>query len=103
MTGGYPGFLKRSSESVVNVTSGQTVAISGLVDDNRSRARNGLAGLSEVPLLGALFRNDRTQSDRRELVIFVTPLVADPASEHNQELLERANGMREKFDNAIAR
>jgi pilus assembly protein CpaC len=103
VAGGSPGFLKRASESVVNVVSGQTVAISGLVNDSRSRSRNGLAGLSQVPVLGALFRNESTLNNRRELVIFVTPLVADPASEHNQTMVKRGAELGREFDNAIAR
>lgn len=103
VTGGYPGFLKRSSESVVNVTSGQTVALSGLVNDNRSQSRNGLAGLSQIPLLGALFRTDNKVNNRRELVIFVTPLVADPASEHNQNMIKRGAEMEKEYNDAIAK
>ena len=100
--GGYPGFLKRSSESVVNVTSGQTVAISGLVNDTRSKSRSGLAGLSELPLLGGLFRTDSSSGNRRELVIFVTPLVADADSDHNQQMLQRAKDLGTQYDNAIS-
>ena len=103
VTGGYPGFLKRSSESVVNVTSGQTVAVSGLVNDSRSKSTNGLAGLSQIPVLGALFRNDNSVNSRRELVIFVTPVVADPASQHNQDMLKRGMDMGKEYDDAVAK
>jgi pilus assembly protein CpaC len=56
------------------------MAIAGLLEDNTNQVDNGVPGLSEVPLLGALFRGDAFQREQQELVITVTPYLVNPVS-----------------------
>lgn len=101
--GGFPGFLTRSSESVINVSSGQTLAISGLVDSQMSKDIGRLAGLSELPVLGGLFKSTNFRNNKSELVIFVTPVVVDPTSNaHNDALIDHGKTMRPRFEKSVS-
>lgn len=100
--GGFPGFLTRSSESVINVSSGQTLAISGLVDSQMSKDIGRLAGLSDLPILGGLFKSTNFRNNKSELVIFVTPIVVDPASAYNETIINNGKSLRQRFDKAVS-
>jgi pilus assembly protein CpaC len=88
--GGFPGFLTRRTESEVSMRAGETMAISGLIDAETSKAGDSVPLLGSIPILGRLFRSDAFQHRRSDLVIFVTPEVYDPTSAKNAELLARA-------------
>ena len=79
---GYPAFLTRKTDSVVNVHSGQTIVLSGLIHATGANSINKLPWLGDIPILGTLFRDTQFQHDQSELVIFVTPTAAtdQPAS-----------------------
>jgi pilus assembly protein CpaC len=95
--GGNPGFLTRKTDSEFNVQSGQTIVLSGLVNTDLQKDISKLAGLGELPILGPLFRSNNFRSGRTDLVIFVTPTVIDPSSTLNQERLDKAKDIQEKF------
>ena len=78
---GNPGFLTRKTKSQFNVREGQTIVISGLVNTELAKDLSKLAGLGNLPILGALFRSNNFRSGRTELVILVTPTVLDPSAE----------------------
>jgi len=100
---GNPGFLMRSTESEINVKSGQTIVISGLVDQRSSASVNKFPFLGDVPVLGALFKSEAFRNNRSDLVIFVTPMIHDPASTSNQQRVEKAKDMRERFENFLGK
>jgi len=58
-------------------------------------------GLSNIPILGALFRSTNFTSGRTDLVIFVTPTVVDPSSTSNRERLEKAQDMQDRFQRQL--
>jgi pilus assembly protein CpaC len=76
-----PALTVRRAETVVELGSGQSFAIAGLLQDNARTLGRALPGIGEVPVLGALFRSDRFQRNETELVIIITPYVVRPASE----------------------
>ena len=78
-----PGLNITSASTTVILGSGQGMAIAGLLEDTTTQADNGLPGLSEVPLLGALFRGDAFQREQQEVVITVTPYIVTPVSNPN--------------------
>ena len=100
---GNPGFLMRSTESEINVKSGQTIVISGLVDQRSSAAVNKFPFLGDVPVLGVLFKSEAFRNNRSDLVIFVTPMIHDPAATSNQQRVEKAKDMRERFENFLGK
>ena len=97
---GFPGFLTRKTSSVVNVKSGQTIVMSGLVQATGSNTLNKFPWLGDVPILGALFRDTNFQSSRDELVIFVTPEVVNPDSPVNHEIINRGVHIARQFNDS---
>ncbi|MFO8052491.1 MAG: TonB family protein, partial [Candidatus Omnitrophota bacterium] len=70
-----PAFTIRKAQTVVNVESGDTVFLGGLIDNEDSDIANKVPGLSRIPILGALFRSKEFQSDKTELFITLTPKI----------------------------
>ena len=75
-----PSLTTRRVETTVELGSGQSFAIAGLLQNNVTHDIRKYPGLGDIPVLGALFRSDRFQRDESELVIIVTPYVVRPAS-----------------------
>lgn len=73
-----PALLVRRAETTVELGSGQSFAIAGLLQDAGQQNVNGLPGLGDLPVLGALFRSSAFQRKETELVIIVTPYVVKP-------------------------
>jgi type II secretory pathway component GspD/PulD (secretin) len=53
--------------------SGSTMVIAGLISEQNQKFTSGIPLLSDIPLLGELFRSTNDQTSQSELVIFVTP------------------------------
>lgn len=64
---------KQEIETQVTVSDGQTLALGGIFQQQRTRGQNQVPLLGNVPLIGGLFRQHREQRKKRELVIFITP------------------------------
>ncbi len=75
-----PALLVRRTETTVELGSGQSFAIAGLLQDQATQIDQGLPGLNEVPILGALFNSDSFQHNETELVIVVTPYIVRPVN-----------------------
>ncbi|MFQ5534733.1 MAG: type II and III secretion system protein family protein [Sphingomonadales bacterium] len=75
-----PALTTRRAETTVELGSGQSFAIAGLLQNNVIRNLNKLPGLGDLPILGALFRSDSFQREETELVIIVTPYIVRPVS-----------------------
>jgi pilus assembly protein CpaC len=72
-----PALTVRRAETTVELASGQSFAIAGLLQDNTTMAGNAVPGIGELPILGALFRSDSFQRNETELVIVVTPYLVN--------------------------
>ncbi len=86
-----PALKTRSTETTVEVGSGQTIAIAGLLSEEVRGFANRLPGLGDVPILGALFRSVRYQHSLSELVILVTPEIVAPLDAHQTVRLPGEN------------
>ena len=74
-----PTITSRKTATTIQLTDGQSFAVGGLSKDNVKGTAAALPGLSELPLLGALFRSTDFQNDRSELIFVVTArLVKNP-------------------------
>ncbi|HSI43656.1 MAG TPA: pilus assembly protein N-terminal domain-containing protein [Methylotenera sp.] len=100
---GIPGFTTRSTSSDINLKSGQTIVLSGLVNQDLSNSVNKFPWLGDVPILGNFFKSKSFRAGRSDLVMFVTPIVIDPASTANQQRLEKGKQLREKFEGIIGK
>jgi pilus assembly protein CpaC len=78
-----PGIRVRRAETVVELPSGGALAMAGLISDETRQGAEGLPGLKQLPLLGALFRSRDFQRNETELVFVITPYVVQ-ATERNQ-------------------
>jgi pilus assembly protein CpaC len=76
-----PAITVRRAETTVELGSGQSFAIAGLLQRATDQTEQGTIGLQDLPVLGALFRSDRFRRAETELVIIVTPYIVRPVSE----------------------
>ncbi len=98
-----PGFTTRSTSSDINLKSGQTIVLSGLVNQDLSNAINKFPWLGDVPILGYFFKSKSFRAGRSDLVMFVTPTVIDPSSTTNQQRLDKGKQLREKFEGMLGK
>ena len=75
-----PALQVRRADTTVELGSGQSFAIAGLMQESTSLTANGVPFLGDIPILGALFRSDNFQRNETELVILVTPYLVQPVS-----------------------
>jgi pilus assembly protein CpaC len=71
---------KRLADTTIELPSGGSMMIAGLVRDDVRQVANGLPGLSKVPVLGTLFRSRDFVRNETELVIIVTPYLSKPVA-----------------------
>lgn len=73
-----PAITTRRTETTVELGSGQSFMISGLLQNNNSNSVDKAPGLGDVPVLGALFRSNGYRRNQTELMIVVTPYLVKP-------------------------
>lgn len=76
-----PALTVRRAETTVELGSGQSFAIAGLLQDSTTQSDSSVPWLGELPILGALFRSQSFQRNETELVIVVTPYIVHPTSD----------------------
>lgn len=67
-----PVIATRRVETEVELSDGDTIAVSGLISTSEDDTSSGVRGLARVPLLGGLFRSRDSKKDRSELVVFLS-------------------------------
>jgi pilus assembly protein CpaC len=70
-----PSIKTRRAETTLEIPSGGSMAMAGLIQDQTKQAINGLPGLSQLPVLGQLFRSRDYINNQTELMVLVTPYV----------------------------
>ena len=70
-----PALKVRSADTTVEVPSGGSLALAGMIQEQTKQAINGLPGLLQVPILGTLFKSRDYTNRQTELVVIVTPYV----------------------------
>lgn len=73
-----PALSSRRIESNIELSEGQSFVIGGLLDDRTTENLQKIPGLSNIPLLGVLFKSREQRKTRTELVVLVTPEIAKP-------------------------
>jgi len=74
-----PEFSVREVTTTVNVWDGQTVVLGGLIEDEIIENKSEVPVLGDVPIIGKLFQSQNKTDMKRNLMIFVTPTMIDPA------------------------
>ena len=75
-----PALKKRSAKSTVELPSGGTIAMAGLIKEDTRQNIDGMPGLKDLPVLGTLFRSRDFIKSETELVVFVTPYLVKHTS-----------------------
>ncbi len=92
-----PALTTRRAETMVELGSGQSFVIAGLLQNSVTNDVNQLPGLGHLPVLGRLFKSDRFRRLETELIIVVTPYLVNPVNPRDIKLptdgLETANDL----------
>jgi pilus assembly protein CpaC len=100
-----PGLTTRRAETTVELGSGQSFMIAGLMSNNNQNSIEKTPGVGDMPVLGALFRSTNYQKGETELVIVITPYLVNPVDAADIKLptdgLEVPNEAQRIFGNKI--
>ncbi len=78
-----PALKVRRANTTIELPSGGSLVIAGLISDETKQAMTGRPGVKNLPVLGALFRSRDFTKSETELVVIVTPYMVDPTARHN--------------------
>jgi general secretion pathway protein D len=92
-----PTIQQRLIQSTVAVQSGMTVALGGLIRDRTEESESGLPLLSQIPILGNLFKTTSDSSRRTELMILITPRIV----RNQNEAKEVTDELRRRMSNVV--
>jgi len=96
-----PPINTRSVQTIVNVQSGQTMVMGGLIGETTGNSSKGLPLLSRIPIIGGLFGDQSLTKNRTELVMFITPRVVEGEADLKgtiEDLRRRMQQIDETFD-----
>lgn len=91
-----PALSKREAQSTVELPSGGSLALAGLISDDVRQNIDGLPGLKDLPVLGTLFRSRDFIKEETELVVIVTPYLVKPVA--RQQLGAPSDGLAAATD-----
>ena len=86
--GGFtiPGLITRRAETTIQLGSGQSFMIGGLLNNNTNNSTDKVPGIGALPIIGALFRSNNFRRQQSELVIIVTPYLVKPVDANQIKL-----------------
>ncbi len=91
-----PGLKVRRTETTVEMSSGSSLVVAGLIKEETRQSLNGIPGIKDLPVLGGLFRSQEFQNSETELVIIITPYIVNPV--HQSQLALPTDGMSQPSD-----
>ncbi|SFV26384.1 pilus assembly protein CpaC [Hyphomicrobium facile] len=94
--GSNPVLDTRQAKTVVELPSGGSLALAGLISTKTQQNIDGLPGAKDIPILGTLFRSRDFQNQESELVVIVTPYLVQPTS--RQQLAAPTDGLAPATD-----
>ena len=97
---GYPNVSTRAITTTVRLKDGETIILGGLVKNQETETREKIPFLSDIPLLGALFRKNVKARTKSNLVVYITPhiITKDNVVDLKQELLNIDKSNKEFMD-----
>ena len=99
-----PALSTRRADTQVVLRSGQSFAISGLLDRRTTDLYGRMPGIASIPIIGELFKSKNVNNSVNELVVIVTPTVVDPLTENvvpDEPSVAVPNLEEKKFDEAL--
>lgn len=91
-----PGLRVRRATTMVELPSGGTIVMAGLIDQRLRQTVDGIPGLMNLPILGQLFRSNDFQRSQTELAIFITPYLTQAVA--RDELVRPDQNLRPAGD-----
>jgi pilus assembly protein CpaC len=91
-----PGLTVRRAETTVELPSGGSLMIAGLLQQTSKQNVDALPGMTNLPILGSLFRSRDYLNGETELVVIITPYIVDPTKPQN--LQTPADGLQTASD-----
>jgi general secretion pathway protein D len=73
--GDLPTFGNRSINTVIRLKDGETNMLAGLIRDDERRVMSGIPGLSDLPVIGALFANNHRETQETDIILTLTPRI----------------------------
>jgi general secretion pathway protein D len=73
--GGLPTFANREISTVIRLKDGETNLLAGLIRDDERRVLRGVVGLSDLPIIGALFAQSQREAHETDIVLTLTPRI----------------------------
>lgn len=107
-TGEFVAFTTNRTETEVSLKQNETLVISGLLKNTRSRNKEGIPGIGGIPAVGRLFSTQELASEQTEMLVIVTPRLHTPSA-NEAELLaqqgayQRFNAVKDLIDQKLAR
>jgi len=95
-----PTTAKRQAETVVTMNSGSTVVIGGLIRDDKVTVEKKIPFVADIPLIGGLFKLQRDQLQKTNLLIFITPHVMTNQEDLQQMTDKKKEGMKPALKNS---
>jgi general secretion pathway protein D len=71
--GGLPTFGNREINTTIRLKDGETNMLAGLIRDDERLIRSGVPGLSDIPVIGGIFTNNRRQTQETDIILTLTP------------------------------
>ncbi len=84
VTDGVPSLATNEAQTELLVNDNDTIVIGGIVKTTDNKSNSGTPGLSEIPIIGRLFKTDRNIDNRNELLIFLTPSIIQLEQKRNK-------------------
>lgn len=93
-----PTIQNRSLQTSLSLSDGGSVLLGGLISETQTEATTGIPLLSDVPLLGSLFRVDSTKRERLNLIMLIVPYVINNDYEAREISKTFRDGVMQRFD-----
>lgn len=93
-----PGLDIRRAETTVELPSGGSLMIAGLLQSEAAKSMASLPGVSKTPILGDLLKSDSFRRDESELIVLVTGYLVEPFSHGGDAMLPDKNGQNQPID-----
>jgi general secretion pathway protein D len=99
-----PAFNKTTAKTVLSIKDGQTIAIGGLIRDNKDVSSQGVPFFSKIPVIGFFFGKNKRAYERRELILLLTPhIITDEIQSKTvtDEFREKIEGLKKDFEKGM--
>jgi pilus assembly protein CpaC len=98
---GIPGRSRSLINTTVNLELGQSLVLGGAIARSEARSRAGLPGLSQIPILGALFGSHGRRFEESESLLFLIPTVVEAVPLTQRNRIQEAIRFYEDFDGGV--